>query len=517
MMYAETPGGGFVRSSPPLTPSQPPMQVAVMMVPTVPRDMAVEATADATLWQSPPSPSPQQQSPALAPTNRHLQQVSMHAQQMQQNLQQQPPQLQQLVLQLSQVQQLQQVLQQQMQHWQHMLPQQQQAERQSFPPPPARRVHPPAAVVNSWPAALPVQAPNAGPDQQMPMHLLPCAPVMAQALVLQVSYVMVQLGGGTDAALKALQPPEVEKVRFGDDVASEASVQDSMCVICQSDLEQGDEIDKVKGCGHVFHSCCFEPWLRRSSSCPICRKDVRGKCTSDNSSQHAGAPRLATLLTVNPLQAFPALIALPSHVAADHWQQATSSSSEGVEAPSDVAAPERQVSFGGISQGGLSASSASSSQHAIELPPLIRRSPRVRGQTTWVAEQRSRRRNNNSSDNSQAQQPEAEAAAAARAAARSLQRQRCEGQHRSQQQQQLQQQQQQQHPMPREQYTTSRKQYRQKGARQWHARQGRRCRMSASDACSSCGSEILPEFLHCPGCGLALREGARAAVHRQGW
>jgi len=45
------------------------------------------------------------------------------------------------------------------------------------------------------------------------------------------------------------------------------------CPICLGEFGPGDEI-KVPRCGHAFHRECLARWLRRRSTCAICRRDV---------------------------------------------------------------------------------------------------------------------------------------------------------------------------------------------------------------------------------------------------
>ncbi|KAJ5541755.1 hypothetical protein N7494_006831 [Penicillium frequentans] len=50
--------------------------------------------------------------------------------------------------------------------------------------------------------------------------------------------------------------------------------EDATCVICQDDIKVGDEV-MLLPCSHwSFHAACIEPWLRRSNTCPSCRRTV---------------------------------------------------------------------------------------------------------------------------------------------------------------------------------------------------------------------------------------------------
>jgi hypothetical protein len=49
--------------------------------------------------------------------------------------------------------------------------------------------------------------------------------------------------------------------------------EDTMCVICQWDLEQGDNYCKLK-CGHNYHKKCINRLLKTGRKCPICRENI---------------------------------------------------------------------------------------------------------------------------------------------------------------------------------------------------------------------------------------------------
>lgn len=46
---------------------------------------------------------------------------------------------------------------------------------------------------------------------------------------------------------------------------------ESYCVICVAPYEPGEACGVLPGCGHVFHKLCVAKWLRRNSTCPLCR------------------------------------------------------------------------------------------------------------------------------------------------------------------------------------------------------------------------------------------------------
>lgn len=49
------------------------------------------------------------------------------------------------------------------------------------------------------------------------------------------------------------------------------------CAVCLSELEDGEKVRALPGCGHVFHVDCVDAWLRSRTTCPVCRAEVRPK------------------------------------------------------------------------------------------------------------------------------------------------------------------------------------------------------------------------------------------------
>ena len=57
-------------------------------------------------------------------------------------------------------------------------------------------------------------------------------------------------------------------------------VEDNRCPIIMEPFLEGEELLKIKGCGHKFKKNALISWLHRSSQCPLCRYDVRDYCES---------------------------------------------------------------------------------------------------------------------------------------------------------------------------------------------------------------------------------------------
>lgn len=55
-------------------------------------------------------------------------------------------------------------------------------------------------------------------------------------------------------------------------LASRSALPSSVCAICLESLTH----PRTLPCRHSFHARCVESWLRRSSTCPLCRERVGG-------------------------------------------------------------------------------------------------------------------------------------------------------------------------------------------------------------------------------------------------
>lgn len=45
------------------------------------------------------------------------------------------------------------------------------------------------------------------------------------------------------------------------------------CAVCMTEMVNGEWV-QVLPCGHLFHQGCVGPWLRKSTTCPMCRKEI---------------------------------------------------------------------------------------------------------------------------------------------------------------------------------------------------------------------------------------------------
>lgn len=75
-------------------------------------------------------------------------------------------------------------------------------------------------------------------------------------------------GGLTPAAIKAL-PCEV-----AGGCNRSTSADQCECPICIMEVEQGEMVRYLPGCGHRFHKSCIDLWLLRRADCPLCKQHV---------------------------------------------------------------------------------------------------------------------------------------------------------------------------------------------------------------------------------------------------
>jgi hypothetical protein len=54
------------------------------------------------------------------------------------------------------------------------------------------------------------------------------------------------------------------------DVSLRVTLKDTICSICQEEVERGHEVLKLH-CRHVYHTSCVVSWLESHNTCPLCR------------------------------------------------------------------------------------------------------------------------------------------------------------------------------------------------------------------------------------------------------
>ncbi|KAK4786716.1 hypothetical protein SAY86_010549 [Trapa natans] len=73
---------------------------------------------------------------------------------------------------------------------------------------------------------------------------------------------------GLDPALVA----EIPTAKFSGDAFG---TEDSQCTICLGEYEDGEVLRIMPECGHSFHRGCIDVWLRKQTTCPVCRLSLK--------------------------------------------------------------------------------------------------------------------------------------------------------------------------------------------------------------------------------------------------
>ncbi|XP_023548050.1 RING-H2 finger protein ATL7-like [Cucurbita pepo subsp. pepo] len=84
------------------------------------------------------------------------------------------------------------------------------------------------------------------------------------------------------------------------------SVEDAQCSICLGEYEEKEVLRMMPKCGHRFHRSCIDVWLRKQSTCPICRLPL----------QASSRTKPARPMTVSRDQSFDG-----SEISTDHHSQ----------------------------------------------------------------------------------------------------------------------------------------------------------------------------------------------------
>jgi hypothetical protein len=63
------------------------------------------------------------------------------------------------------------------------------------------------------------------------------------------------------------------------------SMEDAQCTICLGEYQEKEVLRIMPKCGHTFHVSCIDMWLRKQSTCPVCRLSVNCPVLPGNSQQ----------------------------------------------------------------------------------------------------------------------------------------------------------------------------------------------------------------------------------------
>ena len=73
------------------------------------------------------------------------------------------------------------------------------------------------------------------------------------------------------------------------------------CTICLGEYQEKEVLRIMPQCGHNFHLSCIDVWLRRKSTCPVCRLPLQDSLNTKNvrpatfsMSRHVNNPEITT-------------------------------------------------------------------------------------------------------------------------------------------------------------------------------------------------------------------------------
>ncbi|CAN1188952.1 RING-H2 finger protein ATL7 [Linum perenne] len=90
-----------------------------------------------------------------------------------------------------------------------------------------------------------------------------------------------------------------------------SSSQEAQCSICLGEYQEKEVLRIMPQCGHNFHLSCIDVWLRKQSTCPVCRFPVQDSLEA----KHARQALLSSNLSMSDLS--------------DHSSRFSNSSSQG--------------------------------------------------------------------------------------------------------------------------------------------------------------------------------------------
>jgi len=77
--------------------------------------------------------------------------------------------------------------------------------------------------------------------------------------------------------------------QFTETITVTESMADLQCPITWEPFQVGQEVVRLRGCGHMFCTAAIHEWFRRSRRCPVCRADPLRANTTLNSNTSASA------------------------------------------------------------------------------------------------------------------------------------------------------------------------------------------------------------------------------------
>jgi hypothetical protein len=75
--------------------------------------------------------------------------------------------------------------------------------------------------------------------------------------------------------------PNNEEIEMATEtIQYDISMQQTQCPISLDPFESGEEICRIRNCGHLFKKTFLMNWFERNVRCPVCRYDIRNNSTN---------------------------------------------------------------------------------------------------------------------------------------------------------------------------------------------------------------------------------------------
>lgn len=94
-------------------------------------------------------------------------------------------------------------------------------------------------------------------------------------------FTFIPLSTRTSSSSTTLTPLQIENAI--ETIPYTEEFEETRCPISFEDFVLGENVKRIKGCGHYYKSVGLMNWLRRSSHCPVCRYDLRDYRTTEPS------------------------------------------------------------------------------------------------------------------------------------------------------------------------------------------------------------------------------------------
>lgn len=72
-----------------------------------------------------------------------------------------------------------------------------------------------------------------------------------------------------------VRPTEAQIIRALETYAYSPTEETHTCPITLEPIQEGDEVCRIRHCGHIFKRLAIEGWFLRNVRCPVCRYDIR--------------------------------------------------------------------------------------------------------------------------------------------------------------------------------------------------------------------------------------------------